>query len=82
MTATPYRLEKGWIYQFHYHGMVRGEPHAFFRDCIFELPLRYMIKRGFLVPPKRVDMPVEQYDFSRLSARPNGLYSATDLNWA
>ena len=24
LTATPFRLGKGWIYQFHYHGMVRG----------------------------------------------------------
>nr|MDM9318056.1 hypothetical protein [Escherichia coli] len=22
LTATPFRLGKGWIYQFHYHGMV------------------------------------------------------------
>lgn len=25
LTATPFRLGKGWIYQFHYHGMVRGD---------------------------------------------------------
>lgn len=29
-------------YQFNYHGMVRGVK-ALFRDCIYELPLRYMI---------------------------------------
>ncbi|MCX8956539.1 DEAD/DEAH box helicase [Erwinia psidii] len=80
LTATPYRLGKGWIYQFHYHGMVRGNEHALFRDCIYELPLRYMIKHGFLVPPERLDMPVVQYDFSRLTARDNGLFSEADLN--
>lgn len=80
LTATPYRLGKGWIYQFHYHGMVRGDERAFFRDCIYELPLRYMIKHGFLVPPERLDMPVVQYDFSRLQAQENGLFSETDLN--
>ena len=80
LTATPYRLGKGWIYQFHYHGMVRGSEQAMFRDCIYELPLRYMIKHGFLVPPERLDMPVVQYDFSRLQAQENGLFSEADLN--
>ncbi|MFS2224479.1 DEAD/DEAH box helicase [Pantoea sp. B65] len=80
LTATPYRLGKGWIYQYHYHGMVRGDEKALFRDCIYELPLRYMIKHGFLVPPERLDMPVVQYDFSRLSAQDNGLFSEADLN--
>ncbi|OFC63087.1 hypothetical protein BBW68_06820 [Candidatus Erwinia dacicola] len=39
LTATPYRLGKGWIYQFHYHGMVRGDERALLRHCIYELPL-------------------------------------------
>ncbi|TKY82882.1 DEAD/DEAH box helicase [Pectobacterium polonicum] len=80
LTATPYRLGKGWIYQYHYHGMIRGDEQCLFRDCIYELPLRYMIKHGFLVPPDRLDMPVVQYDFSKLVARSNGLFSEADLN--
>ncbi|WP_312061938.1 DEAD/DEAH box helicase [Pantoea septica] len=80
LTATPFRLGKGWIYHFHYHGMVRGDEKALFRDCIYELPLRYMIKHGFLVEPERLDMPVVQYDFSRLTAQANGLFSEADLN--
>lgn len=80
LTATPFRLGKGWIYHFHYHGMVRGDDKALFRDCIYELPLRYMIKHGYLTPPERLDMPVVQYDFSRLQAQSNGLFSEADLN--
>lgn len=80
LTATPFRLGKGWIYQFHYHGMVRGDEKSLFRDCIYELPLRYMIKHGFLVPPERLDMPVVQYDFSRLTAQANGLFSDAEVN--
>jgi hypothetical protein len=67
--GDPFRLGKGWIYRFHYHGMVRGDEKALFRDCIYELPLRYMIKHGYLTPPERLDMPVVQYDFSRLQAQ-------------
>lgn len=80
LTATPYRLGKGWIYQFHYHGITRGDEKALFRDCIYELPLRYMIKHGFLVPPERLDMPVVQYDFSRLTSNSDGLFREADLD--
>lgn len=80
LTATPYRLGKGWIYQYHYHRLVRGDHDCFFRDCIYELPLRYMIKHGFLVEPERLDMPIVQYDFSRLEPTSNGLFREIDLN--
>ncbi len=80
LTATPYRLGKGWIYQYHHHGMVRGDENCFFRDCVFELPLHYMIKHGFLVPPRLLDMPVMHYDFSRLSPNALGYYAGDDLN--
>ncbi|MEE3649685.1 MULTISPECIES: DEAD/DEAH box helicase [unclassified Brenneria] len=80
LTATPYRLGKGWIYQYHYHGMIRGDENCLFRDCIYELPLRYMIKHGFLVPPERLDMPIVKYDFNKLAARSHGLFSEVDLN--
>lgn len=80
LTATPCRLDTGWIYQFHYHGMVRGDNTTLFRDCIYELPLRYMIKQGYLVTPVRRDMPVEQYDFSRLKVQQTGYYSEAALN--
>lgn len=80
LTATPFRLGKGWIYRYHYHGMVRGDENSFFHDCIYELPLHYMIKQGFLVPPERLDMPILHYDFSRLSPNANGYYTETELN--
>ncbi|WP_411704479.1 DEAD/DEAH box helicase [Edaphovirga cremea] len=80
LTATPYRLGKGWIYRYHYHGITRGDENSLFRDCIYELPLRYMIKHHFLVPPERLDMPVVHYDFSRLQANSGGLFSEADLD--
>ncbi|MBP6122713.1 MULTISPECIES: DEAD/DEAH box helicase [Providencia] len=80
LTATPYRLGSGWIYQYHYHGMVKGDEHCFFRECIYELPLHYMIKNKFLVPPERLDMPVLQYDFSQVSINKSGIFSEQELN--
>ncbi|OKP05597.1 putative helicase [Xenorhabdus eapokensis] len=80
LTATPYRLGAGWIYQYHYHGMIRGDERSFFRDCIYELPLRYMIKHHFLVSPERLDIPVMQYDFSQVRTSQQGIFNEAELN--
>ncbi len=80
LTATPYRLGMGWIYQKHYRGMVRSEQKRPFEHCIYELPLRYLIKKKYLTEPKLVDATIEHYDFSRLKESPSGEYNPTDVN--
>nr|WP_314263869.1 DEAD/DEAH box helicase [uncultured Moellerella sp.] len=80
LTATPYRLGSGWIYHYHYHGMTRGSSQSFFHECIYELPLHYMIKHQFLVPPERLDMPVLQYDFSQVKISQSGIFNEIELN--
>lgn len=72
LTATPYRLGLGWIYEFHYRGILRTNESRFFKKCIYELPLSYMIKNGYLTPPVRIDSPVACYDFSSLKLRSGG----------
>jgi DNA repair protein RadD len=66
LTATPYRLGTGWIYQSHYHGRVGSTGHATFERCIFELPLRPLINKGYLAKPVLLDGLSAQYDFSSL----------------
>ncbi len=80
LTATPYRLGRGWIYRYHHYGIVRGDEDCFFTDCIFELPLRLMVKQGFLTPPKQIDAAIAQYDFSTCSPGAGGRYQDADLN--
>ncbi|MBZ9557831.1 MULTISPECIES: DEAD/DEAH box helicase [unclassified Modicisalibacter] len=80
LTATPYRLGQGFIYHRHHHGMVRGEADCFFRDCVFEQPLRLMVKQGFLAEPRRIDAAVDRYDFSRLTPNSRGVFADEDLN--
>ena len=86
LTATPYRLGIGWLYQYQHSqdkdkkGTVRTTDKRFFKDCIFELPLSYMIKKQFLTPATMVDAPVVFYDFSQLSRDPFGRYSEQELN--
>lgn len=67
LTATPYRLGLGWIYNYALRGEVKTQELRFFKHCIYELPLDYMIKNQYLTPPIKVDIPVTSYDFSELT---------------
>ncbi|MBE0489787.1 MAG: DEAD/DEAH box helicase [Halomonas sp.] len=84
LTATPYRLGQGFIYHRHHHGMVRGEAESFFQACVFEQPLRLMVKQGYLAEPRRIDAAVERYDFSALFSTSgpgvSGLFREEELN--
>jgi DNA repair protein RadD len=80
LTATPYRLGMGWIYRKHYRGFMRSEETRPFEHCIYELPLRYLIKRQYLTEPNLVDATIAHYDFSSLRANASGEYSPMDIN--
>lgn len=69
LTATPYRLGMGWIYQFSHRGLMRTSEPRFFKKCIYDLTLGYMIKNQYLTPPIKIDSPVAGYDFSSLKLR-------------
>lgn len=70
LTATPYRLGYGWIYEVNTHRKMRqAASDRFFKKCIYELSTRYMIKNQYLTPPIKIDAPVASYDFSSLKLR-------------
>ena len=80
LTATPYRMGTGWIYRYHHRGYVRSPEDKTFTHCIYELPLSYMIKQGFLTKPKLVDACIAHYDFSSLIPSTTGEYPRKELN--
>ena len=67
LTATPYRLGLGWIYNYAHRGEIKTQELRFFKHCIYELSLEYMIRNQYLTPPVKVDIPVTSYDFSELT---------------
>lgn len=69
LTATPYRLGLGWIYEYCHKGELKSEKPRFFKRCLYELELSYMIKNKYLTPPVKVDIPVTSYDFSELTEK-------------
>ncbi len=80
LTATPYRLGKGWIYQYHTRGQVKNPESCFFRDCIFELPITYLMDEGYLTKPRILDMAMLSYDFSALKPNAQGHFQESEVN--
>ncbi len=78
LTATPYRLGLGWIYEFSQTGEIKTHQTRFFKQCVYELPLSYMIKNKFLTTPVKVDIPVTCYDFSELTEK-EGAFSVSEI---
>jgi len=66
LTATPYRLDSGWVYQYNYHGFICTTEQRVFYKCIYEITLRQMIEERYLTTPVQIDAPVASYDFSQL----------------
>lgn len=69
LTATPYRLGLGWIYEYSNLGELKTDKKRFFKQCVYELPLSYMIQHKYLTTPVKIDIPVTSYDFSELTDR-------------
>ncbi len=78
LTATPYRLGVGWIYEYSHIGELKTTQSRFFKQCVYELPLSYMIKNKFLTIPVKVDIPVTCYDFSELTEK-NSMYTIAEV---
>lgn len=78
LTATPYRLGMGWIYENSLNGEIKTDQPRFFKTCVYELPLSFMIKNHFLTRPVKVDIPVTSYDFSELTDK-NRMYTISEV---
>lgn len=79
LTATPYRLGLGWIYNYHLPKKdLRTDEERFFKKCIYELSIGHMIKNKFLTPPIKIDSPVACYDFTSLELK-NDRYSFKEI---
>ena len=79
LTATPYRLGQGWIYQYNsFKQDLKTNEERFFKKCIYDLSIGFMIKNKFLTPPIKIDSPVACYDFSSLKLV-NDRYSLKEI---
>jgi DNA repair protein RadD len=82
LTATPYRMGMGWIYQYHAAGKVRSEQTRFFHTCVYELPLQTLIKQEYLTPPVVMSALAAQYHFGHLTLDGNERFQREDVEEA
>ena len=68
----------GWIYEFNHLGEVKSKEPRFFKHCVYELPLEYMIKNRYLTQPVKVDIPVTCYNFSELTQK-GRMYTTSEV---
>lgn len=78
LTATPYRLGHGWIYEYNHQGEIKSYEKRFFKQCLFDLPLSFMIKNHYLTRPVKINIPVTCYDFSELTQK-DKMYSSEEV---
>lgn len=79
LTATPYRMDLGWLYRFNYRGKLLSEEKRFFDYCIYDLSLRSLVEAGYLTPPVQIESPVTAYDFSSLELTANKTFKMSEI---
>jgi DNA repair protein RadD len=52
LTATPYRMKTGYIYESHYkNGFVEETIEPYFKQCTYEISAKELIEQGYLTKP-------------------------------
>lgn len=85
LSATPYRLDGGFIFAKDTNGQPISEVQAkdpYFTQLVYTIGARSLIDRGFLTPPKVGDIHAESYDTSGLELARNGQFTQSSLDRA
>ncbi|MCJ8334597.1 MAG: DEAD/DEAH box helicase [Epibacterium sp.] len=82
LTATPYRLNEGYVYQIGLDGRaVPSRDDAMFTRLVYQIGAQFLIDQGFLTPPT-VGGTDAHYDTSGLALNKRGQFDAGDVDRA
>jgi DNA repair protein RadD len=84
LTATPYRLNTGYIYQLDENDKLVAEYEAidpYFAKLVHKIPAHLLIERGYLTPPVIGDTD-SHYDASHLKVNASGKFNAKEVDKA
>lgn len=79
LTATPYRLGTGYIYQYGEDGVTVAESETrepYFNKLIFRVPAQLLIDRGYLTQPHADPDVIDHYDTTALERNSTGAFTA------
>ncbi len=82
LTATPYRLGSGYIYEYDEKNKPVGEDGArdpFFKRLVYSVEAQSLIKQGYLTPPVTCADMSTQYDTSALALNRQNKFDAAEV---
>ena len=82
LTATPYRLGEGYIYQYDEFDNLVPSKKPFFFKCVYSIDARYLISKGYLTPPRIGDVMGKGYDTSGLVTNSMGKFTKDSVDMA
>lgn len=82
LTATPYRLNEGYIYQIDERGKPVQSRDPFFTKLLARITAHELIGRGYLTQPLVGEIGGEHYDTSGLHLNSRGQYDSADIDKA
>ena len=82
MTATPYRLGTGYIYEMDENNQLVDETvKPYFKKLLIDIGAKFLIEQGYLTPIRIGKIGAEQYDTSHLVMK-GGSYTAESIDEA
>jgi len=82
LTATPYRMGMGYIYQKHYkNGYIEEANKPYFEICTYEVPAHELIEKGYLTKPALGNRELA-YDTSKLKLNSTGKWEQSSIDQA
>ena len=85
LTASPYRMGTGYIYQNDINNKSIPEDEAkdpFFTRLVFQLRANYLIEQGYLTPPKIGGIGGESYDTLHMKPNKMGKFNSKEVDQA
>lgn len=84
LTATPYRTQMGYIYQYDEYGKPVPESQTkepYFNRLVYKVTAPYLISLGFLTPPVS-ECTIDKYDTSALEKDSTGKFTGASVDKA
>lgn len=85
LTATPFRLGKGYIFRMHSNDRVNNDENCrdpFFQKLVYQIDARTLIEQGYLTPPFIGAINSTGYDTGGLILQPNGKFTSDSVDAA
>lgn len=85
LSATPYRLQTGFIFGVDPDGKALNESVArdpYFHQCVYSIGARMLLELGFLTPLRAGEINASKYETDGLKVQSNGQFSAATVKAA